>query len=49
MNGIGALSYFFERYIGRFSSTVKMPVGVIFGAFAVEMDAAATRVPPRYR
>ena len=37
MNGIGALSYFFDRYIGRFQLIVQKPSGVGCPFLPVEM------------
>jgi hypothetical protein len=47
IQGIGALSYFLERYIGRLSSTEKMPTGVGFSSVPLQMVEAATYVSPR--
>ena len=44
IQGIAALSYFFDRYIGRLSSTEKIPVGVGFSSFPLEIVEAATSV-----
>jgi len=47
IHGIGALSYFFERYIGRLSSTEKMPIGVSRPGLPLEIVDTATSVLPR--
>src|SRR4029077_4147051 len=48
MFGIGALSYFFERWVSFFSRMLKTPPGVALPLVPVLTDERPMRIPLRY-